>query len=275
MTNSSHSVSVSASRSKSVTDVTHGRLSVHGVTFYGATLTEFEKHWRALGLRRLSLLDSQLFEPELLRAVDDGDYAVESVCHVFSSHDRLLQVIDAAAAVGARTIYMLTGGRGALTWEQAAEQFCAAVAPCSRTAEDAGIALAIENASSLYADIHIAHTLRDTIALAEMAGLGICIDLFHCWAEADFAELVNRALPRTQLVQLSDYVLGYRALPARAVPGDGTIPIEPFVAQVLAGGYEHGFDLELIGPRIDKEGRFDAARRACHVVSGMLNRIGV
>ena len=130
-------------------------------------------------------------------------------------------------------------------------------------------------ASSLYADIHIAHTLRDTIALAEMAGLGICIDLFHCWAEADFAELVNRALPRTQLVQLSDYVLGDRALPARAVPGDGTIPIEPFVAQVLAGGYEHGFDLELIGPRIDKEGRFDAARRACHVVSGMLNRIGV
>ena len=54
----------------------------------------------------------------------------------------------------------------------------------------------IENAS-LYADIHIAHSLRDTIALAEMAGLGVCIELFHCWAEADLAELVNRATARS------------------------------------------------------------------------------
>ena len=252
----------------------HDRLSVHGVTFFGATPAELEKHWRALGLGRLSLIDSQLLEPEVPRLIHSGAYQVESVCHVFGSRDALLRVIDAAAAVDARSIYMLTGGRGELTWEQAAERFCAAIEPCVRTAEDAGIALAIEPASSLYADIHIAHTLRDTITLAEMAGLGICIDLFHCWAEADFAQLVDRALPRTQLIQLSDYVLGDRALPARAVPGDGAIPIEPFVAQVLAGGYRHGFDLELIGPRIEAEGRFEAARRACEVMSVMLEKAG-
>jgi len=252
----------------------HDRLSVHGVTFLGATPAELDKYWRALGLRRLSLIDSQLAEPELPRLIDDGGYAVESVCHVFSTRAALLPVIDAAAAVHARSIYMLTGGRRGLTWEEAAERFCSAIEPCVRRAEQAGVALAIENASSLYADIHIAHTLRDTITLAEMAGLGICIDLFHCWAEADFASLVDRALPRTQLIQLSDYVLGDRALPARAVPGDGTIPIEPFVAQALAGGYAHGFDLELIGPRIEAEGRFEAARRACEAVTAMLNRLG-
>lgn len=252
----------------------HDRLSVHGVTFFGATPVELEKHWRALGLGRLSLIDSQLLEPEVPRLIHSGAYQVESVCHVFGSRDALLRVIDAAAAVDARSIYMLTGGRGELTWEQAAERFCSAVEPCVRAAEQAGIALAIEPASSLYADIHIAHTLRDAITLAEMAGLGICIDLFHCWAEADFAHLVHRALPRTQLIQLSDYVLGDRALPARAVPGDGAIPIEPFVAQVLAGGYRHGFDLELIGPRIETEGRFEAARRACEVMSVMLEKAG-
>jgi sugar phosphate isomerase/epimerase len=169
---------------------------------------------------------------------------------------------------------MLTGGRGALTWEQAAEQFCAMVAPGVEHAQRAGVTLAIETASSLYADIHLAHTLRDAITLAEMGGLGICIDVFHCWAEADFDALVQRALPRTELIQLSDYVLGDRALPARAVPGDGAIPLEAFVAQTLAGGYPHGFDLELIGPRIDGEGRFESARRACDVVGAMLNRLG-
>ncbi len=87
--------------------------------------------------------------------------------------------------------------------------------PCVEHAQQAGVALAIETASSLYADIHLAHTLRDTITLAEMGGLGICIDVFHCWAEADFEALVQRALPRTELIQLSDYVLGDRALPGQ------------------------------------------------------------
>ena len=170
----------------------HDRLSVHSVTFYSATLAELDQHWRALGLRRLSLIDAQLSEPELTELLQGNGYSVESVYHLFAARDGLFRVVDAAAAVGARTIYMLTGGRGGLTWEQAAEQFCYAVTPCVRAADDAGVTLAIENASSLYADIHFAHTLRDTITLAEMAGLGICIDLFHCWAEADFAALVNR-----------------------------------------------------------------------------------
>jgi sugar phosphate isomerase/epimerase len=252
----------------------HPRLSVHNVTFFGETLDELHAHWQALGLTRLSLIDSQLNDARLQEVIDAGGYTVESVCHVFSSRDDLSRVIEAAAAVGARVVYMLTGGRGALMWEQAAERFCADIGPCVVEARQAGVALAIENASSLYADIHIAHTLRDTITLAQMADLGICIELFHCWAEADLARLVEQALPRTELIQLSDYVLGDRALPGRAVPGDGTIPIESVVAQVLAGGYRHGFDLELIGPRIDQEGRLQAARRACETVSTMLTGLG-
>ena len=106
-------------------------------------------------------------------------------------------MIDAAAAVDARTVYLLTGGRGPLSWAQAAERFCEMIAQCAAHAERSGVALAIENASSLYADMHIAHTLRDTVTLAEMSGLDICIDLFHCWAEGDVDELVRRALPRT------------------------------------------------------------------------------
>ena len=262
----------------------HKRLSVHNVTFYGASLADLEAHWAALGVARLSILDSQLLDSEFRMLLQRHAYTVEAVYHLFAggrlttdpkvARDALCTVIDAAAGVGARTVYLLTGGRGALTWEQAAEQFCAMVTPGVEHANRAGVALAIENTSSLYADIHLAHTLRDTITLAEMGGLGICIDLFHCWAEGDFETLVERALPRTELIQLSDYVLGDRALPGRAVPGDGTIPIEAFVAQTLAGGYTHGFDLELIGPRIDREGHLESARRACDVVGAMLNRLG-
>jgi sugar phosphate isomerase/epimerase len=252
--------------------VAHQRLSVHNVTFYGASLGELQKYWDDLGVTRLSILDGQLLDPEFPRR--SRDRAVEAVYHLFADPAALTRVIDAAADIGARTVYMLTGGRGSLSWGQAAQRFSETVAPCLKHAQDAGVALAIENASSLYADLHIAHTLRDTITLAEMSGLDICIDVFHCWAEGDIEDLVQRALPRTQLIQLSDYVLGDRALPGRAVPGDGAIPIEAFVAQALAGGYANGFDLELIGPRIDDEGRFESAQRACDVVGAMLDRLG-
>lgn len=251
----------------------HPRLSVHSVTFLGAPLAEERSHWRSLDVRQLSLIDTQLGEPELRTIIGEGGFSVEAVYHLFASRDGLSRVIAAAAEIGARTVYMLTGGRGELGWERAAERFCSAIAPCVREAEQAGVALAIENASSLYADMHIAHTLRDTISLAEMAGVGICVDLFHCWAEADLFGLMDLALPRTRLIQLSDYVLGDRALPARAVPGDGVIPIEPFIAHALAAGYSHGFDLELIGPRIDAEGRLSAAQRAAGAVSTMLYRL--
>jgi sugar phosphate isomerase/epimerase len=262
----------------------HKRLSVHSVTFYGAPLAALEAHWAALGVSRLSVLDTQLLDPGFPMLLQRNAYTVEAVYHLFAggrlssdphaARDALSAVIDAAANVGARTVYLLTGGRGTLSWTQAAERFCAMITPCVEHASRAGVALAIENASSLYVDIHIAHTLRDTITLAQLCGLGICIDVFHCWAESEFEALVQRALPRTELIQLSDYVLGDRALPGRAVPGDGTIPIEPFVAQMLAGGYAHGFDLELIGPRIENEGRLESARRACEVVGAMLNRLG-
>jgi sugar phosphate isomerase/epimerase len=264
--------------------VTHPRLSVHNVTFYGEPLANLQQHWADLGVSRLSVLDDQLLDPVFPLFLQRNTYRVEAVTHIFAgghlsgdprpAREALSTVIDAAGQVGARTVYLLTGGRGALTWEQAAGRFCAMIAPCVAHARQVGVGLAIECASSLYADIHLAHTLRDTITLAEMGGLGICIDVFHCWAEADFETLVQRALPRTELIQLSDYVLGDRALPARAVPGDGAIPLEAFVAQALAGGYAHGFDLELIGPRIDEQGRLESTRRACDVVSGMLDRLG-
>ncbi|UMB69772.1 sugar phosphate isomerase/epimerase family protein [Mycobacterium paraterrae] len=252
--------------------MTHQRLSVHNVTFYGDSIAELEEHWADLGVKRLSVLDSQL--ADVSKLLQHNEYTVEAVYHPFADAAALDRVIDAAAATSAATVYMLTGGRDSLTWEQAAQRFCERVAPCVEHARQAGVALAIENASPLYADLHFAHTLRDAVTLAEMSGLDVCIDIFHCWAEGDIEEALQRALPRTRLIQLSDYVLGDRSLPGRAVPGDGTIPIESLVRQALAGGYAHGFDLELIGPRIDAEGRLESARRACAVVGAMLDRLG-
>jgi sugar phosphate isomerase/epimerase len=268
----------------------HERISVNSVCFLGATLGETGGYWRELGAQRVSFVSQSLLregvEPARA-ALATGHYQVETIAHPFLSgrpleareewHDaraRLMRLIEASVELGGRSIYMLTGGHGSLTWERAAEAFSEAIAPCVARAKESGIALLIENALPLYADIHIAHSLPDTLALAEMAGIGVCIDLYGCWAEAGLRAAIERTLPRCGLIQVSDYVYGDRTLPSRAVPGDGAIPLERILTWILDAGYRGAFDLELIGPRIDHEGHLQAARRTGDYLGKVLNSLG-
>src|SRR5579862_6474831 len=163
----------------------HEKISIHPVCFPGVSLSELAKIWRSLGAYRVDLTSMQLRSeglPAARAALETGRYKVESVNHVFlppgQSFERnedgwrlargnLDKVVDDAKSLGAKSIYMLTGGRGSLTWEDAAERFADAVAPSAAKAKEAGLSLMIECATPLYADIHLAHSLRDTVNLAE------------------------------------------------------------------------------------------------------------
>lgn len=187
---------------------------------------------------------------------------------------RLDEAIEAAALLGAPNLYILTGGRGALDWEGAATRLADMIAPCRRLAEARGVRLLVETANMLNADMHIAHTIDDTIRLAEMAGIGVCIDLGASWFEGALQEKFRRAMPLTGLIQVSDYVLGDRFTPHRAVPGDGAVPLEQQIGWLLEAGYEGVFDLELTGPRIQAEGPRAASLRAAENLSEILTRLG-
>ena len=56
-------------------------------------------------------------------------------------------------------------------------------------------------------------------------------------------------MPRCGLIQVSDYIYGDQSPRARAVPGDGAIPLERILGWALDAGYHGAFDLELLGPR--------------------------
>jgi len=58
------------------------------------------------------------------------------------------------------------------------------------------------------------------------------------------------------------------------VPGDGAIPLRQVIEWLLNAGYKGAFDVELIGPRIDREGHFAAARRAADYLDKMLCELG-
>jgi sugar phosphate isomerase/epimerase len=157
---------------------------------------------------------------------------------------------------------MTSGPRGDLSWKEAAARFSDEIAPCVELARKAGISLGLEPTSHLYADVSIAHRLADAVALARDAGINVGLDLFPCWVDSDIEDAIATAGPLCAFVQVSDYVLGDRGLPCRAVPGDGAVPLDRLVCLILATGYRGPFDIEVIGPRLLAEGREAALRRA-------------
>jgi sugar phosphate isomerase/epimerase len=222
---------------------------------------------------------------EVQAKLERGGHQVETITHVFGNKTLgkdaaamaleaagLSRTIEMAKTLGARSIYMLTGGRGAMQWEQAAEVFAATIQPCLAPAQDAGIKLAIENTTPFFAHGHIGNNLRDTITLAEIAGIGVCIDYYACWTEAGMREQFRRAMPRLVLVQVSDYVPGDK-LASRAVPGDGAIPWPTILEWLQAEGYRGRYDFELFGPRIEAEGQRAAVKRAADTIGTMLNAL--
>ena len=192
-----------------------------------------------------------------------------------AARERLERSIEYAAAIGANTIVMTTGGRGALNWGDAAERFAEAIAPCAALARQAGITLGIEPTSHLYADASIAHRLSDCTALARLADISVVIDLFACWTDADIDAAIAAAAPHTALVQVSDYVYGDRALPCRAVPGDGAIPLDRLIPAIVSAGYTGMFDLEIIGPRLQTEGIEIGLKRAATTIGALLEKAGL
>src|SRR5262249_8250322 len=191
-----------------------------------------------------------------------------------SFQKELSRTLSAAQVMGARSVYLTSGARGSLTWEETARRFCSAIAPCAEEARRAGIELLVEPAPALFADLYFTHTLRDAVQLAEQAGVGVVIDIFASWTEANLRESIERATPRCHLVQVGDYVLGDRSFPCRAVPGDGAIPLARIIGWILEAGYRGAFDLELIGPRIDAEGHGEAVRRTTERLGDLLTRLG-
>jgi sugar phosphate isomerase/epimerase len=178
--------------------------------------------------------------------------------------EELARTVDAAVELGAGCVYLTTGPRGRLGWDEAVAAFAEAVAPVEQR-----VPLLVETANPQFADIHFLHTLRDTVDVAGAAGIGVCVDIHPCWTERGLRETIGRASGSIGLVQVSDYAPGTYSL-SRSVPGDGIIPLEAIIGWIAEGGYDGFFDLELRGPY--DEGDVSAVRRAAAQLAPILER---
>ena len=199
---------------------------------------------------------------------------LSSVEAATASLRRAEQDVDLAAAVGARVMYGLTGRRASARWDACADAYVNAVSELVGYAAGREVTLAIEPTSWLYADLTFIHTFHDALLVAPRAGMGICLDVFHVWTEAGLREEIGEHARLIAHVQLSDMTRGSRALPCRAVPGDGDVPLAAVVQWLLDAGYPGVFDCELNGPAIDAIGHHAAAAQTASWLAKLLAELG-
>lgn len=267
----------------------HPRIAVSGLCFLDLAVPDAIEVIAGLGVRKTSMTASKLREAGAEAVVHASrrqgvsvvtatgflglDLSTEAT--VEEGLRRSREDIDLAAAVGATSVYGLTGRRVMPEWTAQVDAYAEAAGTLVEYAAAKNVTLAIEPTNWLYADLNFVHSFHDAALLASETGLGVCLDLFHVWAEAELQEDIRKFVDRISHVQLSDMAVGARALPCRVVPGEGDVQIAAVVRWLLDAGYEGVFDVELSGPRIDEVGRRESASQAVAWLDKLLVELGV
>jgi sugar phosphate isomerase/epimerase len=250
----------------------HPRLSVNSLSSLSQSMAEDVLMWQELGIDNVGLVS-----PKLETTNWDTGFVEESGLRVSNMAIEEHVMDDAlrfASTVGADAVYITSGGAGTMPWEEAAKAFCERIGPAAAAANELGVRLAVEPTIALRADLSFVFSFRDAVDLARDAGIAVVLDLYSCWFERDIAQLVRESLDVLALVQICDYTYGTLSTPNRSVIGDGDIPLERLLGEILDAGYTGVFDIEILGPRIEAEGYRSAVGRSVDRASKLLDRLG-
>lgn len=186
----------------------------------------------------------------------------------------LKPAIDLAATLG-RPCYFVSGVTPLrMPTDEAFEALVEAVQPVIAYAAAKGVRLALEHSNPAMRDIGFVNTLRDSIEFTRRTGIGIDLEIQNCWVERELPQMFRAAIDDIVLVQVSDYLIGEPTRMNRRVLGDGSIPLEWMLGQLLDAGYSGFFEIETLGPAIEAEGYESSISRSLEWLSERLVKWG-
>jgi sugar phosphate isomerase/epimerase len=264
----------------------HPRVTVNPMCTVAWPLEEVLAVWEELDIHRVGLsaiqLNAQGWDP-WLKAIKASDLDVVYLNYGISAavtndsawkqdESTLLRMVDAAAELSAGCIYFSPGPPGQARWEEAVEALGAQLSGVIAAANERNVAIGLENTVSSRPELGFLHSVRDAMTAARQLGVGVCVDLYGCWVEPGLTRTLRDNLDLVHLVQVSDFVVGTLVQPNRWVPGDGDLPLDRLLNDVLDAGYEGVLDLELLGPAIAAEGPTSALARGTRWMTEVLER---
>src|SRR4051812_26423089 len=130
----------------------HERISVNSLCFPGASLAVDVERCQALGVQRIGVTSAKMKAMGLdaaMRMLRQSRLKVATIgtssfTKPHNIDDRtawpaaraeLMKYIAVASELGAPSLYLTSGARGSLSWEEAADAFAEAIAPCLQQAK--------------------------------------------------------------------------------------------------------------------------------------------
>lgn len=189
--------------------------------------------------------------------------------------EELSDTIDLAHELGAPSVYFLTGPTlPRMATDDAIAALIACMPKVNAYAQARGVRLAIEHNSVSSRAIGFVHTVAGVAEIARAADVDICLELQNCWYEPGLPRLFRDNADRFCVVQVSDFLIDEPLRNNRRVPGDGSMPLDWLVGEVLDAGYKGYFEIEVLGPAIEAEGYESANRRSVDWLSERLVKWG-
>jgi len=194
------------------------------------------------------------------KLVRDAGVPVTSLCRggFFGAEDWFddnRRAIDEAAALGAPTLVLVSGGLppGSRDVDAARAHVGAAVGALVPHAQAAGVRLAIEPLHPMFcSDRCVVSTLAQALDLAEpypVEAVGVVVDTYHLWWDDQVWAQIARAgtAGRIACFQVADWItpLPEGVLLGRGLPGTGCIPLRRFREAVDAAGYDGPVEVEV------------------------------
>lgn len=168
------------------------------------------------------------------------------------------RAIDEAATVGTDVLILVSGGLppGSRDIDGARGMICDGIAELTPYAAERGVRLAIEPLHPMFcSDRCVVSSLSGALDLAEqfpVEQVGVVVDAYHLWWDADVYKQIERAGDRILSYQVSDWVTPLPAdnLLGRGMMGDGAIELRRLREACDAAGYDGPVEVEIFNQEL-------------------------
>jgi sugar phosphate isomerase/epimerase len=250
----------------------NSRLSINEVCTFRWSFEEDVIRYRQLGFDAIGVWRAKISDYGTLRA---QAILAESELKVASMHwiggftgtdgrsfrDAMVDAYDAielAAAIGAQTVVLVSGGRGGHTNNHVRKTLQAALKDLSEAAQSRSVHIAIEPMHvGVASEFTFLTSLPDTLDLIEQVdhpNLGLVFDCYHMAGDPNLFDQLPDILSKTKLVQIGDAKSAPFGEQNRCLIGEGYLPIADVIREFELGGYDGYYEVELIGEDVEHVG---------------------
>ncbi len=171
-----------------------------------------------------------------------------------------IQAVQTAAAIGAPTLLVMTGGRNNHIHGHAMRSLRDALEAIGREAEQCGVSLALEPMHpGCGEEWSFVHDVRSTLEITnsiDRGNVGLVLDSYHLGlngissAEENLRWLAQ-IVPHIRLVQLGDARQSPMGEQNRCLLGEGIVPLPEILSTLIAAGYDGYFEVEILGEDVE------------------------